>query len=332
MRMVIRSGGKFMHYLLDPELAAIAPVLPVFDFSDVPGMRVLHSEMVASEPRYESKRPLSVADISIPGYQGAPDIKLRVYTPADRTGPVPGLLYLHGGAYVMGDLDSADNRSRLIVDQTGVAVVSVDYRLAPECPYPAALDDSYAALLWMAGEAGHDRGIDAARVGVWGESAGGGLAAALTLATRDRGGPALVAQFLDAPGVDDRLETHSMRNLFGTPFVDASVLPHVWKYYLGEAVQPGSADVPLYAAPGRAELSDLAGLPPAWVSAYQIDPMRDEVLNYAQLLTQAGVPTELHHYSGVFHVAHLVPGTTIGARMIAAQLDAIRRLLYKPSA
>jgi acetyl esterase len=319
-------------YVLDPELAALAPMIPSFDFSDVPGMRALAKEIAAAEPRYESKNALAVESLSIPGYRHAPDVRVRLYASSARTGPGPGLLYLHGGAYVMGDLDAVDNRARLIADRTGVAVVTVDYRLAPEHPYPAALDDSYAALLWLAGDAGRERAVDSSRIGVWGESAGGGLAAALTLATRDRGGPALAAQFLDAPGLDDRLTTHSMRSLFGTPFVDASVLPYVWKYYLGEALQPGSADIPVYAAPARAEFGDLAGLPPAWVSAYQVDPMRDEVLNYAQRLMQAGVPTELHHYSGAFHVAHLIPGTATGARILAAQIDAIQRLLPTPDA
>jgi acetyl esterase/lipase len=231
----------------------------------------------------------------------------------------------------MGDLAGVDNQARLIADRTGTVVVSVDYRLAPEHPYPAALDDSYAALLWMAGKAGRDRGIDGTRIGVWGESAGGGLAAALTLVARDRKGPALAAQFLDAPALDDRLKTHSMRSFHDTPFLSASDAPFIWKYYLGHSAQPGSPDVSMYAAPARAELDDLAGLPPAWVAAYQIDPVRDEVLNYAHLLIQAGVPTELHHYSGAFHVAHVIPGTVIGARMIAAQVEAVRRLLHTPS-
>ncbi|MFK0282292.1 alpha/beta hydrolase [Streptomyces sp. NPDC090499] len=256
---------------------------------------------------------------------------MRLYAPAERTDPVPGLLYLHGGAFVMGELDGVDHQARLIADRAGVAVVSVDYRLAPEHPYPAGLDDCYAALVWTAGHAARDHGVDGTRIGVLGESAGGGLAAALALAARDRGGPVLTAQLLDAPTVDDRLRTHSMRNLPDTPTWSASNSPYSWRYYLGDIAQPGSPDVPLYAAPARAELNDLVGLPPAWVAAYQIDPTRDEGLDYAHLLIQAGVPTELHHYSGAFHLAHMIPGTAMGKRLIAARIDAIQRLLPGPA-
>jgi acetyl esterase len=319
-----------MDYVLDPELAAAAPMIPAQDLTDVPGMRALARQFLEAAPRYESERGLRVEDVAIPGYQGAPEVRARVYTPSERSGPVPGLLYLHGGAFVMGDVDSVDNQGLQIADRAGIAVVSVDYRLAPEDPYPAGLNDCYAALLWMAGEAGRDHGIDDARIGALGESAGGGLAAALALVARDRGGPALAAQFLDAPTVDDRLRTHSMRNLPDTPTWSASNSSHSWKYYLGDTAQPGSAEVPVYAAPARAELKDLVGLPPAWVAAYQVDPTRDEALDYAHLLIQAGVPTEVHHYSGAFHLAHVVPGTVIGNRIIAARIDAIQRLLQTP--
>jgi acetyl esterase len=318
--------------MLDSELAAIAPMIPALDLSDVPAMRELARKFLGSAPQYEPEKPLSVEDIAIPGYQQAPEVSVRVYAPSERTDPVPGLIYLHGGAYVMGELASVDNQARLIADRAAVAVVSVDYRLAPENPYPAGLDDSYAVLQWMASDAGREHGIDSRRIGVLGESAGGGLAAALALVAKDRGGPALIAQLLDAPTVDDRLETHSMRNLPDTPFWQASNSPYSWKYYLGDIAQPGSPDVPLYAAPARAELKDLAGLPPAWVAAYQVDPTRDEGLNYAHLLIQAGVPTDLHHYSGAFHMAHVIPGTAIGTRMIAERVTAIQRLLHTPSA
>ncbi|MFF7472795.1 alpha/beta hydrolase fold domain-containing protein [Streptomyces sp. NPDC008092] len=316
-----------MDDVLDPELAAVAPMIPALDLSDVPGMRALTRQFLDSAVPYEPERPLCVEDLAIPGYRRAPDVRVRVHAPTERTGPLPGLLYLHGGAFVMGDLDSVDNQARLIADRAGVVVVSVDYRLAPENPYPAGLDDCYAAFMWAAGAAGRAHGIDGARVGVLGESAGGGLAAALMLIAKDRGGPVPTAQFLDAPTVDDRLRTHSMRHLPETPTWSASNSPYSWAYYLGDLARPGDPDVPRYAAPARAEVEDLAGLPPAWVAAYQVDPTRDEGLDYARLLIRAGVPTEVHHYSGAFHLAHVIPGTAIGSRMISARTDAIRRLL-----
>jgi acetyl esterase len=225
----------------------------------------------------------------------------------------------------MGGLPLADSTARMLVDRAGVAVVAVDYRLAPEHPYPAALDDSYAVLQWAAGNR-PEYGIDAERLGVLGESAGGGLAAALTLLARDRSGPHLTAQFLDAPTIDDRLDTPSM-TLFDTPAWQSVNSPHSWRYYLQGTAEPGGADVPIYAAPARATVEELSGLPPAYVTAYQVDPTRDEGLDYARRLILAGVPTEVHHYAAAFHVAHVIPGTTIGARMTADRIDAIRRMM-----
>jgi acetyl esterase len=315
-------------YVLDHELAAVAPFIPRIDLADVTTARELARQFSAPASTYEPTRALVVLDVSIPGEPGEPQVLGRIYVPADRSAPVPGLMYLQGGAFVLGDLDSGDDMARRIADQTGTAVLNVRYRLAPEDPYPAALDDCHAALRWMTGRAGREHGIDESRIGVLGESSGGGLAAALCLRARDHGGPTVIAQFLDAPTVDDRLQTHSIRHLPDTPTWQASNSPHSWRYYLGSIAQPGDADVPLYAAPGRAQLGDVAALPPAYVTAYQVDPTRDEGLDYAHLLIQAGIPTELHHYSEAFHVAHAVPGTAIGARMIADRMDAIRRMLH----
>ncbi|QIY68776.1 alpha/beta hydrolase [Streptomyces sp. RLB1-33] len=320
-----------MDYVLDSELAAVAPFIPRIDLADVTAARELARQFSAPAPPYEPTRPFRIREVSIPGEPGTPQVLGRIYAPADRSGPVPGLMYLQGGAFVLGDLDSGDDTACRIADQTGTAVLNVRYRLAPEDPYPAALDDCHAALRWMAGSAGREHGIDENRIGVLGESSGGGLAAALCLRVRDHGGPALIAQLLDAPTVDDRLRTHSIRHLPDTPTWQATNSPHSWRYYLYGTAQPGGSDVPLYAAPGRAQLGDLAALPPAYVTAYQIDPTRDEGLDYARLLIQAGVPTELHHYSGAFHVAHAIPGTAIGARMTADRMNAIRRLLHTPN-
>ncbi|WP_326567994.1 alpha/beta hydrolase [Amycolatopsis rhabdoformis] len=319
-----------MDYVLDPELAAVAPMIPALDFSDVAGVRAVAKAAMEAGQEYVSERPLSVEDVVLPANQDAPELRLRVYAPVDREGAIPGLLYLHGGGFVTGELSSVDNQCRRTADQTGVAVVNVGYRLAPENPYPAALDDCHRALGWLAGEAGRSRGIDPARLGVLGESSGGGLAAALALVAKDRGGPALAAQFLDAPTVDDRLGTDSMRDLPGTPTWNAANSPYSWQYYLGDIAR-GGPDVPAYAAPARAKVEHLVGLPPAWVSAYQVDPTRDEGLDYARHLIEAGVPTELHHYAGAFHLAHFIPGTTIGERLLTARLDAIRRLLPTPA-
>lgn len=314
-----------MDYVLDPELAAIAAALPRMDLSDLASAREAERLLVGHLPTYEARTKLSIQDITVPG-QNAAEVSARVYAPAEPSPPTPALLYLHGGAYVMGGLPLADSTARMIVDQSGVIVVAVDYRLAPEHPFPAGLEDSYAVLRW-AGDKGEEYGIDTDRLGVLGESAGGGLAAALALLARDRHGPCLTAQFLDAPTIDDCLNTPSMRTLSDTPAWQSANSPHSWRYYLLGTAEPGGADVPIYAAPGRAKVDDLSALPPAFITTYQVDPTRDEGLDYADRLIQAGVPTEVHHYACAFHMAHVIPGTAIGARMITDRVEAIRRMM-----
>ena len=315
-----------MDYFLDSELAELAATLPKMDLSDLASAREAERFVVGHLPRYEARIPLSVHDIVVPSQQNTGAVAARVYAPPERSIPGPALLYLHGGAYVMGGLPMADPTARMLVERAGVTVVAVDYRLAPEHPYPAGLEDSYAVLQWSV-DKGEEYGIGPDRVGVLGESAGGGLAAALALVARDRGGPRLAAQFLDAPTIDDRLETVSMTTLLETPAWQSVNSPYSWRYYLRGNAEPGSINVPIYAAPARATVEELSGLPPAYVTAYQIDPTRDEALDYAHRLIQAGVSTEVHHYAGAFHMAHIIPGTAIGARMIADRIAAIRRML-----
>ena len=314
-----------MDYVLDSELTILATGFPRLDLADLASAREVERTLLGQLPKYETRIALAIHDVAV-HRQGAEAVPVRVYAPAERSAPAPTLLYLHGGAYVMGGLPLADSTARMLVDQAGVTVVAVDYRLAPEHPYPAGLEDCYAVLQWACAE-GRQFGIDADRLGVLGESAGGGLAAALALIARDRGGPRLIAQFLDAPTIDDRLDTPSMTMLVDTPVWQSVNSPYSWRYYLRGTAEPGGADVPIYAAPARANVADLSGLPPAIVIVYQIDPTRDEGLDYARKLIQAGVPTELHHYAGAFHVAHIIPGTVIGARMVADRMAAIRRML-----
>jgi acetyl esterase/lipase len=314
-----------MDYVLDPELAAVAAALPRMDLSDLAAARE-SGQLLFTQAKYDARIPLTVRDVIVPGGQSTAGVLVRVYASAERSTPEPALLYLHGCAYVMGGLAMADFTARLLVEWAGVTVVAVDYRLAPEHPYPAGLEDSYGVLQWAA-EKGKELGIDPRRIGVLGEGAGGGLAAALTLLARDRHGPRLTAQFLDAPTIDDRLDTPSMRTLVDAPMWQSVNTLHSWRYYLQGTAEPGSSDVPIYAAPARATVEDLSGLPPAFVTAYQIDPTRDEGLDYARMLIQAGVPTEVHHYAGAFHRAHVIPGTTIGLRMLGDRVKAICRML-----
>ena len=187
-------------------------------------------------------------------------------------------------------------------------VVSVEYRLAPEHPFPAGLEDCYAALVWTATEA-KKLGIDPERIAIAGQSAGGGLAAATALLARDRGGPKLCFQLLEIPELDDRLDTPSMLAFTDTPLWNRPNAVWSWRHYLGPDHR---GEVSPYAAPARAE--NLAGLPPAYISTMEFDPLRDEGILYALRLLQAGVSVELHSYPGTFHGSALLPTAEVSRR------------------
>jgi acetyl esterase/lipase len=235
------------------------------------------------------------------------------------------MVWIHGGGFVVGDAAMEEAGCLLVADRVGAVLVSVDYRLAPENPFPAGVEDCYAALVWTAKQA-TELGIDPDRIGVGGESAGGGLAAAVALLARDRGGPALCLQYLGIPELDDRLETPSMRRFVDTPMWNRPNAIRSWAFYLGDGATPGGPDVSPYAAPARAE--DLSGLPPAIVSCCEFDPLRDEDLVYAQRLLQAGVSTDLTHYAGTFHGCGLFGlGVEVNRRMQEDKLRLLTRRL-----
>ncbi|MBL7486582.1 alpha/beta hydrolase, partial [Frankia sp. AgW1.1] len=271
-----------MTYRFDPELAAVVPMLPAVDFADPRALRAQIAEFAnANQPDLAG---VDVLDLRVPGPPGSPKVPVRVYRPAGLTGMTAGLLNIHGGGFMIGSIAVDDAACLDLVRGLGVVIVSVEYRLAPEHPFPAGLEDCYAVLEWIAKAAG-DLGIDPTRLAAHGVSAGGGLAAALALLTRDRGGPPLCFQFLGYPEVDDRLETGSTRRFVDTPLWNRPNAVISWNAYLGEGV-PGTPDVSPYAAPARA--TDLTGLPPAYVSVMEFDPLRDEGIAYAQALLAAG--------------------------------------------
>ncbi|MEX5711769.1 alpha/beta hydrolase [Parafrankia sp. FMc6] len=297
-----------MTYRFDPELAAVVPMLPQPDLTDLAGFRALLAEF--QHARRVDATGVDVQDLHVPGPPDAPEVPIRVYRPQGRTRPTAGLLNIHGGGFVLGDIGIDDASCVDLVRALGVVVVSVDYRLAPEHPFPAALEDCYVALEWMAANTSH-LGVDPARVAVRGISAGGGLAAALALLTRDRGGPPLCYQFLGVPELDDRLNTPSMRRFVDTPMWNRPNAIISWTSYLGEGV-PGTLDVSPYAAPARA--TDLTGLPPAYISVMEFDPLRDEGIAYAQALLAADVAVELHLFPGTFHGSGVAAQATISRR------------------
>lgn len=316
------AHDQFMTYAFDPELVPWLDMLPDITLADdtLAAARALAAQSIIAMPAYEPVNPVEVRDTVIPGPSGAPDVPVHVYTPANREGAIPGLLYIHGGGFVMGTLEMFDAHVLQLVDELGVVIVSVDYRLAPEHPFPAPVEDCYAALTWTAAKA-VELGIDPERLGVGGGSAGGGLSAAVALLARDRGGPALCFQYLGIPELDDRLETPSMRDYVDTPLWNRPNAVYSWTAYLG--TEPGGDDVSPYAAPARA--TDLSGLPPAFVSTCQFDPLRDEGIQYAQRLAHAGVHAELRLYPGTFHGSTMVATAESTRQMVADEVDALRR-------
>jgi acetyl esterase len=229
---------------------------------------------------------LVVEDISFDVADGAPrKIALRVYRPAGASQKSPCILYIHGGGFVKGSLNSGD------IVAWGI---SVDYRLAPEYPYPAGLEDCYAALRHVA-EHAVEHGIDGERIAVWGDSAGGNLAAALCLLVRDRGGPRLLAQALNYPCLTDEFDSASYRDYALSPGLTTASMKQNWSQYLPGARPTREA----YAAPLKA--SDLSRLPPAHVHVAEFDPLADDGRSYAQRLAAAGSAAELRVAEGMIH-------------------------------
>ncbi|MCE7001701.1 alpha/beta hydrolase fold domain-containing protein [Kibdelosporangium philippinense] len=311
-------------YAIDPEIVPwleVLPSHPLRTYEDLLAARPRISEIRARMPVYEPSQPIDVRDELIPGAAGEPDVRVRIYAPPNTRGTRPGLVYIHGGGFVAGDVDMSDSACLKYADVLGIVVLSVDYRLAPETPFPGPVEDCYAALVWTAAKA-TELGIDPVRIGVAGGSAGGGLAAGTVLLARDRGGPAVVFQHLGVPELDDRLETESMRTYVDTPMWSRPSAVFSWDSYLGEGKR-GTAGVSPYAAPARA--ADLSGLPSTVVMVCQFDPLRDEGIEYARRLSQANVPTELRGYPGTFHGSGMVTDASVSKRMAVDELEDLRR-------
>ena len=265
--------------------------------------------------------PTPSEDRIIAGLDGDPDVGVRIYRPSTpMVSPGPGIVFIHGGGFMTGTVDQSAAMLGSWVESLGIVIASVDYRLAPEDPYPAGIHDCYAALVWLAANA-EGLGIDPDRIAIAGPSAGAGLAAGTALMARDRGGPALCYQLLQIPEIDDRLETWSMRTFTDTPIWNRPSAEWSWKHYLGDLY--GSDDVPYYAAPSRCE--DLSGLPPTFVATMEFDPLRDEGIDYAVRLMQAGVSVELHSFPGTFHGSAMVPGAGVSNQDARITLNALRK-------
>ena len=308
-------------HLIDPQLVTALAAMPPFELR-ADTLNAIRGPMAAMRVPAPPAPETTVEERFVPGPDGT-SVRVLVYAPTTRprTG---GLLWLHGGGMVMGAPDVYDVQSRYLAQTAGCVVVAVQYRLAPEDPYPAGLEDCYAALRWVHAAA-EELHIPRERIAVGGESGGGGLAAGLALLARDRGEVSLSAQFLQYPMLDDRTGTPSEPDPlpYAGEFVwTAANNRFAWGAVLGHA--PGGPDVPIYAAPGRA--STLVGLPPTAIVVGDLDLFLGENLRFARTLIREGVPTALHVYPGAYHAfISFAPDADVSRRAAQAFGGAIAR-------
>lgn len=315
-------------HLVDPELTAILDQIPASALTAETlgqtraqaklAVAAMLSQASTNFPQFST---ISVSERFIPGPAGAPEVRVLVYQPTSVQGPLPVLLWLHGGGYIMGSADAEDLLVKSIVSAIGCAAISVDYRLAPETPYPGPVEDCYAALKWLSTHA-DELAIDPKRIAVGGSSAGGGLAAALALLTRDRGEFSLAFQLLITPMLDDRTCTLENPHPYTGEFIWTPETNRFgWTSLLGQ--EPGGPDISPYAAAARAE--HLEGLPAAFINVGSIDLFLEEDLEYARRLMRAGVSTELHVYPGAYHGFRMVPTAQVTQAAERDQLAALKR-------
>jgi triacylglycerol lipase len=311
-------------HLVDPEIAALAE-MPVIGFAGT-SIAEVRATMAANRP---SLPPLptgvEVYEATTPGRDGAPDVRLVVTRPKAAGKDRPGILHIHGGGYVLGSADMTGPTDAAYASELGAVVVSVDYRLAPETPHPGPVEDCYAGLAWLHAQAAA-LGVDPGRVVVTGESAGGGLAAALVLLARHRGEHAVAFQHLVFPMLDDRTVTHDDPSPYVGQFVWGRESNRFgWTSLLGGP--PGAPDVSPFAAPARA--TDLSGLPPTFMICGALDLFLEEDLDYARRLIRAGVPTELHVYPGAPHGFTFIPTAQVSKTFARDSMAALARAVGK---
>jgi acetyl esterase/lipase len=314
---------------LDPELAAALDAIPdeylvsnVLDFDDLPESRERMEQMNEMMMDDVPDRPgVEHRDVTVPSLSDDHELSLRIHRPVDAEGPLPCLYWIHGGGMVLGSIEQEDPTCERLVDELDCVVVAVEYRLAPEHPYPTPVDDCYAGLEWVA-ENADELGVDDSRIAVAGQSAGGGLSAAIALRARDEDGPELCFQFLIYPMLDDRNVTESSEQITDIGIWDRDMNVEAWDAYLGE--RSGSDELPAYAAPARA--GDLSDLPPAFLDVGTHDAFRDENVSYARRLIESGVQTEFHLWPGAYHAFEgFAPESRLAEEAWSTRIGALRR-------
>lgn len=312
-------------HLVDPELLQGLEVLPELHLTHetLPTTRELIRQFAPPKETYE-RADVTVEAVRTPGPAGAPEVPVILYRPTAAERPMPAILFIHGGGYVFGSAEGGAPACTEAAGELGCLVASVEYRLAPETPAPGPVEDCYAALVWLHRNA-RELGVDPDRIAIWGESAGGGLAAALAQMARDKGEVKLRLQMLIYPMLDDRTVTEGARNSHVGEFVWT---PHSnafgWRSLL--AGEPGGPGAHPYAVPARTE--ELKGLAPAFIAVGSLDLFLQEDIDYASRLLAAGVPTELHVIPGAYHAFEaLAPQSAAAQAYFRLRKEALARAL-----
>jgi triacylglycerol lipase len=309
-------------HLVDPELRPALGILRPLERTGPATLAALRSAFAAAGKAQVEAEPMDgvVMQEALAPASATP-VRVVIYRPETSDGPLPAVLHLHGGGLVMGSPEMRHAELAAIARDVSCIVCSVDYRLAPENPYPAAIDDAAAALDWLAASA-DELQVDRARIALAGESAGGGLAAALALRVRDAGGPSLVAQLLTYPMLDDLTVTETGASPLGAFVWGAAANRFGWSSYLGGGEAP-----PIHAAPARA--ADVSNLPQTFIGVGALDLFLEEDLTYAARLAAAGVPVEAHVYPGAYHGFDGVPDAAVAAEFRAHCRRFLRRVFAR---
>lgn len=312
--------------VVNPEFLPVLEKMPSFDGLSGMSLPEVRETFLTSVRLIEGK-PLPDVEAQeeyVPGLNNAPDVRILTYSPRKSTPRAPAMIYIHGGGLVSGHPEVDDPKCQKLASQLGLKVFSVDYRLAPEVKYPGAIEDCYAVLKWVH-ENADKLGIDREKVVVAGESAGGGLSAALSLMARDKKEYKLAYQLLIYPMLDDRTATTADPAAdFGEFVWTRSANKFAWQAYLGN--DAGGANTPAYASAARAK--DLAGLPPTFIGVGSMDLFLCEDLDYAKRLMAAGVPTEVMVVPGAYHVFDMyVPDAELSRRFADAYCAGLKRVL-----
>ena len=311
-------------HLIDPELLVGLDMIPNIEFS-VEGLPVIRNQIAATMsmplPEIAGAKVQQRRIVSRAGHE----IGILVHSPVKPAAARPAVLHIHGGGYVIGTarMSSAGNLQKAL--EADCVVASVDYRLAPETIHPGPVEDCYEALQWLHENAA-SLGVDPGRIAVEGESAGGGLAAALALLARDRGEFSIIHQHLIYPMIDDRTCLAQSHGVVGEFVWTPQSNRFGWTSLLGQA--PGGDGISCYAAAARA--SDLSGLPSTFIAVGALDLFVQEDIQYARRLVEAGVPTELHVYPGAYHGFDIAAAAQVSIRAQYTSLHALRRALHAP--